>query len=185
MADSQQQGEAAQQGELFALADVAGYGALTLRERKFVEGMMAGLSRTEAARAAGVPAGKDVDVRVAGSRLASKPRVMAVLAQAWRQSGAKIETTLAQAEEIAMRAAEVLRESIDPKERAQALREWNHASTLKASILGKLNIGLAVSGEVTHRAGLSDDQWAYLVEVNKQLMGQPGKAGAVIEIQTN
>lgn len=179
MADDQQQPE---QTELFALADVAGYGGLTLREQKFVEGVMRGMSRTEAARAAGVVARNDVDVRVAGSRLAAKPRVMAVLAQAWRQSGAKIESTLAQAEEIAVHAAEVLRDSTDPKERAQALREWNHASTLKASILGKLNIGLAVTGEVQHWHGVPPDQFEHLRKLNSELMGG---AGPVIEAQTD
>jgi phage terminase small subunit len=135
------------QPELFALADVAGYGALSQRERLFVEGLMAGKTRAEAARAAGVT-GSEENVRTAGSRLAAKPRVAAVLAQAWRRSGANIEQTAAQAAEIASRAAEKLREATSPKERAQALREWDRASTLLASIHGKLQ--LTINGQMLH-----------------------------------
>lgn len=169
MADNSQELEIVEaQSELFALADVAGYGALSQRERLFVEGLMTGKTRTEAARAAGV-AGSEENVRTAGSRLAAKPRVAAVLSQAWSRSGAKIEHTLAQAEEIAARAAERLRYATDPKERAQLLREWTQASTLKASILGKLKVGIDVAGVVAH-VPMTPEELALMDGLNRGLL---------------
>lgn len=161
------------QPELFALADVAGYGALSRREQLFVGGLLVGKTRAEAARDAGV-AGSDENVRTAGSRLAAKPRVAAVIAQAWSRSGAKIEHTLAQAEEIAARASAKLRDATDPKERAQLLREWTQASTLKASILGKLKVGIDVAGAVAH-VHLTPDEMALMEDLNRGLIEREGQ----------
>jgi hypothetical protein len=136
------------QGMLFDLADVEGFGALSRRERMFCEGIVLGLSQRQAARAAGVQ-GDDAAVDVIACRLAKKPEVRRFLGQCWTRSGANIAQTLMQATRIQQRAWHDYETATNRDARAAAMKEWREASTLVASIHGKLS--LRVDGQIDHR----------------------------------
>lgn len=135
------------QGTLFDLAEVEGFGALTRRERLFCEALVLGYSQRAAARAAGVD-GDDASVDVAASRLARKPEVRRFLGQCWQRSGASIEETLRHAARIQARAMHDYEEATNREARTAAAREWRDASTLIASIHGRL--GIRLEGQINH-----------------------------------
>lgn len=133
---------------LFDLAEVEGFGALSRRDRMFCEGIVLGLSQRQAARAAGVQ-GDDAAVDVIACRLAKKPEVRRFLGQCWTRSGADIAQTLMQATRIQQRAWHDYETATNREARAAAMKEWREASTLVASIHGKLS--LRVDGQIDHR----------------------------------
>jgi hypothetical protein len=136
------------QGTLFDLAEVEGFGALSMRERRFCEAITQGLSQRQAARFAGVT-GDDAACDVAGSRLARKPEVRRYLDQYWRRAGATIETSIAQAMRMQAHAFARFEEATDRATRADAMRQWQIATTMLATIHGKLSLN--VSGTIDHR----------------------------------
>lgn len=135
------------QGTLFDLAEVEGFGALSLRERLFAEAIVLGYSQRAAARAAGVK-GDDAAVDVQASRLARKPEVRRFLSQCWQKSGASIEETLRGAARVQARALRDYEEATNKEARAAAMKEWRDASALIASIHGRL--GIRIEGQVNH-----------------------------------
>lgn len=135
------------QGTLFEFAEIEGFGKLSLRERTFCEQIVLGQSQRAAARAAGVE-GDNAAVDVTACRLAQKPEVRRFLGQCWSRSGASIETTLAQACRVQARALNDYEEATNKEARAAAFKEWQAASTLVASIHGRLSI--RIDGQVNH-----------------------------------
>jgi hypothetical protein len=135
------------QRALFDLAEVEGFGALSLRERLFCEALTLGYSQRAAARAAGIK-GEDDAVDVQASRLAHKPSVRRFLGQCWTKSGASIEETLRQAARVQARALNDYEQASHREGRAAAMREWQAASALIASIHGRL--GIRIEGQVNH-----------------------------------
>lgn len=140
------------QGELFELADVEGYGTLTRRERLFAAAIFEGHTQREAARRAGVP-GSDEVLDVAGSRLIRSPAVRRLLDQAWTRAGADISATLREAEEIRRRAYRELVDSQNAKRSKDALDQWKTAAALIATIHGKLSLN--VTGSISHTGAVA------------------------------
>jgi phage terminase small subunit len=154
---------APQQAELFDIAEVAGFAALGLKERRFVEALFAGESQRNAARAAGY-LGSDEVIDVVASKLVRRAKVQGVMGQAWARSGASIERNVAQAAEIAARAFAEWQTGETAERRRAAHAEWLKTATLLASIHGKLQ--LKVSGAVTVNV-VSEAARAHLQELQR------------------
>jgi hypothetical protein len=137
----------AAQLDLINLADFDGFGALKRRERLFAEAIFQGMTQRAAAKAAGVEGSSEV-LDQAGHSLMRSPRVQRLLAQAWTKSGASIHRTLAQAAQLQQQAFCQLQNSDATSERREAFRQWREASTLIASIHGRLS--LRIDGDINH-----------------------------------
>jgi len=135
---------------MFALQEVEGYAAMTPRFRRFAEALLEGRTQRDAARAAGYE-GNDNVVDVAASRLMHSPKLQRVMNQAWTRSGASIDTTLRQAAELQQQAFLEATTSDNRAHRLESFRKWKDASTLIASIHGKLQV--KVDTTITHLAG--------------------------------
>jgi len=135
----------ATQPELFTVEAVQGYGCLSRIERTFVQEIVSGANQTQAALKAGFSEG---NAAKAGCKLARKGKVLAVLNQAWIRSGASIDDTLRQAAELQQRAYREALEAATAERAAAAFKHWREASTLIASIHGRLELKL--SGQVNH-----------------------------------
>jgi hypothetical protein len=138
------------QTDLFDLAEIEGFGSLSRRERDFAEGIFAGLSQRQAARAAGVT-GDDATVDVIAHRLMRSRDVVRFMAQAWQRSGASIDKTLREATRMQTRAMADYESATNREARAAAVREWKDASALIASIHGRLSV--RVDGQINHLHG--------------------------------
>jgi hypothetical protein len=139
-----------EQIELFGLDDVEGYAALTPRERRFAAALMSGATQREAAAAAGI-IGQEGAIDVQAHRIVQRPKFQRVMNQAWARAGASIDTTLRQAAELQQQSFLEATTSANRANRLEAFRKWKDASTLIASIHGKLQ--LKVDTTVTHLAG--------------------------------
>jgi hypothetical protein len=134
---------------LFPVAAVVGYCALPLRTQNFVLGLLAGKSKRIAARDAGY---SEKHADTAAQKLVNSGKVRAVLAQAWAKAGATPERFISRIEERASRYHEAL------KTLPEGSPEWRlmaklarDEDALLASIHGRLNINLKMSGGVSHR----------------------------------
>jgi hypothetical protein len=135
------------QANLFDLSDLDGFGALSRREQRFAEAIVSGMSQRQAAKFAGI-SGDQSCLDSAGYDLARKAQVRRVVTQALNRAGASIDTTLAQAVRVQLRALDDWEKATDLKARQAAHREWLAAATLIASIHGRLNIN--VTGGLNH-----------------------------------
>lgn len=136
-----------EQLDLIDLASFSGFGELSRREQLFAEGIFSGLTQRAAAAHAGVT-GPTEQLDQAGHTMMRNPRVQRVLAQAWQKSGASIHKTLAQAAHLQQIAYDQAVRADTAKARETAMRQWKDASTLIASIHGKLAV--RIEGNVTH-----------------------------------
>jgi hypothetical protein len=143
-------GPSTSQPELFALEEIEGYGVLTRRERLFAEALFEGKNQREAAIAAGIT-GTDEVINVSASKLVRSVKVRKLMNQAWDRAGASIETTLRQAAQLQQQAFLEATTASNRDERLEAFKKWKDASTLIASIHGKLQV--KVDSTVTHLAG--------------------------------
>lgn len=137
----------ATQLDLINLADFSGFGELRAREVKFAQAVFQGMTQRAAARAAGVR-GSDEVCDQAGHEMMRRPRVQRLLAQAWLKAGASIHETLRQAAQLQTQAFAELQRSDSATVRRDAFRLWRDASTLIASIHGRLTLN--IQGEVFH-----------------------------------
>jgi hypothetical protein len=162
------------QGALFDLTEVEGFGKLTRREKDFAEGIFAGLSQRQAARSAGVK-GDDASVDVIAHRLMRSPDVRRFLGQAWQRSGASIDETLRQAARVQARAMTDYENATNREARAAAIKEWRDASTLIASIHGRLSV--RVDGQINHQHGghvnvIHESALPALAEIRRAVVAQ-------------
>jgi hypothetical protein len=127
--------------DLINLAEFDGFGALSRREQKFSEAIFEGMTQRAAAKHAGV-AGSDEVLDQAGHSLMRNTKVQRLLAQAWNRSGASIHRTLAQAARVQQKALSDWELATNKDARRDAIREWQAASTLIASIHGKLSVSV-------------------------------------------
>lgn len=141
-----------QQPELFAVETVQGFGALKFKEQRFVQALFEGRTQRDAARAAGYE-GSDEVVDVCASKLVRRGKVNALMNQAWTRSGASIDDTLRQAAELQRRSFCEAQEATTAERRREAFRQWREASTLIASIHGKLQLKVSADVNVTGQVG--------------------------------
>jgi carboxylesterase type B len=137
----------AAQPELFALDTVQGYGALKPKEQLFAQAIFEGHSQRAAVKLAGFT-GSAASLDVAASRLLKTAKVQGLLNQAWVRSGASIDTTLRQAAELQARAFREAINSDTVEKRKLASAQWKDASSLIASIHGKLTLNVKHTGTV-------------------------------------
>lgn len=137
----------AAQPELFVLETVQGYGALKPKEQLFAQAIFEGHSQRAAVKLAGFT-GTAATLDVQASRLLKTAKVQGLLNQAWVRSGASIDTTLRQAAELQARAYREAIESDTVEKRKLAASQWKEASSLIASIHGKLTVNVKHSGTV-------------------------------------
>ncbi len=150
------------QAELFDLSEVEGYASLSKRERVFVECVFAGLSRTEAARRAGYTGDDDV-LAVTACRVLKRAKVGRLMGQAWSRSGADVAETLRQTVELQRRAYFEAVNAPTAERRRESYKQWIAASTLLASIHGRLNLN--VRGTVVHAQAITPEMRAELERI--------------------
>lgn len=136
-----------EQIDLIDLATFSGHADLSRKEQLFAEGIFSGMTQRAAAAHSGVT-GPTEQLDQAGHAMMRNPRVQRVLAQAWAKSGASIHRTLAQAAHLQQIAYEQAVRADTAKTRETAMRQWKEASSLIASIHGKLAV--RIEGNVTH-----------------------------------
>ena len=137
----------ADQPELFVLDTIQGCSSLKAQEQLFAKAIFEGHTQRQAAKLAGYT-GSAGTLDTQACRLMKTAKVRSVLEQAWVRSGASIDTTLRQAAELQARA---FREAIDSdtvEKRKLAAAQWKEASTLIASIHGRLTVNVKHSGTV-------------------------------------
>jgi hypothetical protein len=129
--------------QLIDLAEFDGFGALSRREQEFAQAIFEGLTQRAAAARAGVTGSPEV-LDQAGYALMRNAKVQRLLAQAWNRSGASIHRTLAQAAELQQKAFAEAVDGSTAEKRREAMKQWQAASTLIASIHGKLSVRVEV-----------------------------------------
>ena len=155
---------APQQTELFDIAEVAGYGVLTKREREFVRALFEGCSQREAARRAGFEGSEEV-LDAAASRAVRNVKVQKLMNQAWSRAGGSIDLPLRQAAEMATRAFAEWQAGRTAEQRREARKEWLAAVMFIAQVHGKIkpvgNTSVVVNV-------VSDEARAQLAELARQ-----------------
>lgn len=137
-----------QQTELLALEELQGWGGLKLKQQRFVAALFEGCTQREAARRAGYK-GEDSTLDVQASEMVRDPRIQAFMSQAWHRAGLSIDTTLRQAAELQSMAFLEVKNLNNQELRMDAFRRWKDASTLIASIHGRLQVNVKMQGELT------------------------------------
>jgi hypothetical protein len=163
------------QAELFDASSASGWAALTPREQRFVQALLEGNNQTKAAEIAQIANTPNAQA-VGAHRLVRQPRVRAVLGQLWTRAGASMTGTLRQAAEIQARAFAQWQEGSSSANRKEAFEEWLRASTLLASIHGKLQI--KVEGSVEHRHYvITPEMESDLIEARRRTVIHLGEGG--------
>ena len=138
---------ASEQPELFVLDTIQGCASLKAQEQLFARAIFEGHTQRQAVKLAGYT-GTAAVLDVQACRLMKTAKVRSVLEQAWVRSGASIDTTLRQAAELQARAYREAIESDTVEKRKLAASQWKEASSLIASIHGKLTVNVKHSGTV-------------------------------------
>ena len=133
---------------LFDPREVEGYAALTPKQRKFAEAILAGTPQREAALLAGVT---EASADRYASETRRKPEVARFLAQGFVKAGSTPERNLSRIEEAAVFWHEKALNLPAGKEKSEAGRMAHSYASLLASIHGKLNLNLSVTAKVEHR----------------------------------
>ena len=141
--------------DLLDLSDIYGWGNLTPREQKFARGVVAGLSQRAAALAAGCT-GENAVVDVLACRLAQKPSVRRVIAQALHRAGADLSDTITKLTRVQAKAYFDFENAISREERKAAWAELKEASALLIGIHARAE--LKISGTVKHASAHLHDQ---------------------------
>lgn len=161
---------------MFGMEQVQGYATLRPREQKFVQALFEGATQREAMQRAGYNGSSQNGADVTAHKLAKSGRIQAVMNQAWLKSGNSIDTTLRQTAEVQARAFDEWQKGTSAANREQAFTEWLKASTLLASIHGKLS--LKVEGEFTHKhLVISPEMENKLIDARRRTLIHLGEGG--------
>jgi hypothetical protein len=133
--------------DLLDLSEIHGWGQLTPREQRFARGIVAGMSQRVAAVAAGCT-GEPHVIDVLASRLAAKPGVRMVIAQALHRAGSDLSETVTKLTRAQAKAYADWETATTREERAEAWRVLKESSALLISIHARASV--SVSGSVTH-----------------------------------
>ena len=144
-----------------------GYGALQPRHRMFALAVLQGLNHRQAAIHAGY---KEKDAAARGAELARNPRILAFLNQAYAKAGAEPARLISNVEEMALRLqADIAERKPGNLDFSRVFKEWHQVNTLRAAILGKLDIKFSVSHSGTMKVvHTTEAEQARIIELRRQ-----------------